>query len=965
MEQDMKRDTGHLQLFQERIRCRKGILGCGEDYTVAVGDDGTLRYTGSDRWGQGRAASWRDIAALCCALDYVVGLRRDGTVVAAGQDTHGRLDVDSWACVRTVACSPTHTAACLLDGGVVCTGNGSRAYEHTDGWKDMTDVACGHGFTVGLDSHGGVRMAGGTRRLRERIKRWREVAGLFTDAAGRQVYAVTEQGTLLSTQRLPRRVKRWENLVYVAADGRRLMGITAAGELLRTDGHRHGRRGRTASTGTDHIAVAVGNGHTAVLQKNGTVAAVGDDRYGQCQTEGWKPLFAAFDGFSARRRDQAKAQAAFETLYDQRVAAAERFGRRMACGARLTACITAGGHVNVTAPFTGVKSWEDVKAVSCGSAHVLALHGDGSVSADGNDVQGCCFVSHWKNVTDVLAGKYHSLGLTEDGHVLFAGWNLHGQGNVEIWENIILLRGTDTFTVGMDRQGKLTVAGERLPFDPEKLQGDAWRDLVDISVSAHHIAGLRRDGRVVFLGDICCGDPAALQAEIGRWRGVRAIASGNGYVVGLCDGGHVVAAGRDHLGQCRTESWRRVVAVQCGRAHTVGLLTDGTVVSAGMQKCREVPDRYDPHVGEPLIAKEKSESLAYEPCHTDTWTDVMAIACGQHHVVAMDKHGHMLASGLDRDGQCTAAAAFTPLRDIRQSENHGRYTAVRPEGASGEEGVPAAERRDPSVDDTPVAVARTLGRAVYITADGRVISVDGEGEHTVTSQLATDARAVACGLDHVAVLLRDGRLLAMGRDTHGQCRAEELNRELSGMGSRDPAGGFRTVACGYEHTVAVRGDGRVYAVGQNQYGQCDTRDWRGIHAVACGVRHTVGLAEDGTAVAVGDDRYGQCNVRHWHDVCAVACGEFHTVALQSDGRVMAVGDDRLGQCRVEDLEDVVGIACLPDATLCVHGDGHVSLRGGTGAYDGAVAALENVAAVACCELHITALTRDGRVLQVC
>jgi alpha-tubulin suppressor-like RCC1 family protein len=36
--------------------------------------------------------------------------------------------------------------------------------------------------------------------------------------------------------------------------------------------------------------------------------------------------------------------------------------------------------------------------------------------------------------------------------------------------------------------------------------------------------------------------------------------------------------------------------------------------------------------------------------------------------------------------------------------------------------------------------------------------------------------------------------------------------------------------------------------------------------LAAGRRHTVGLKSDGTVTAVGDNKYDQCNVSGWHGI---------------------------------------------------------------------------------------------------
>ena len=64
--------------------------------------------------------------------------------------------------------------------------------------------------------------------------------------------------------------------------------------------------------------------------------------------------------------------------------------------------------------------------------------------------------------------------------------------------------------------------------------------------------------------------------------------------------------------------------------------------------------------------------------------------------------------------------------------------------------------------------------------------------------------------------------------------------------------------------------------------------------------HTVGLKSDGTVVAVGRNEDDQCDVSDWSDIVAVSAGGYHTVGLKSDGTVIAVGNNDCGQCDVSD-----------------------------------------------------------------
>jgi hypothetical protein len=82
----------------------------------------------------------------------------------------------------------------------------------------------------------------------------------------------------------------------------------------------------------------------------------------------------------------------------------------------------------------------------------------------------------------------------------------------------------------------------------------------------------------------------------------------------------------------------------------------------------------------------------------------------------------------------------------------------------------------------------------------------------------------------------------------------------------------RMVAGGVGHTVGLKSDGTVVAVGDNAYGQCGVGDWMDILQVDGGGEHTVGLKSDGTVVAVGDNQFQQCDVGGWTDIIQVVGG---------------------------------------------------------------------------------------------
>ena len=81
-------------------------------------------------------------------------------------------------------------------------------------------------------------------------------------------------------------------------------------------------------------------------------------------------------------------------------------------------------------------------------------------------------------------------------------------------------------------------------------------------------------------------------------------------------------------------------------------------------------------------------------------------------------------------------------------------------------------------------------------------------------------------------------------------------------------------------------------------GLCSIGSFTEVIAVSTGSNHTLGLKSDGTVVAVGDNKRDQCNVSSWKDIVAISAGEAHTVGVKLDGTVVAVGSNSSGQCNV-------------------------------------------------------------------
>ena len=178
-----------------------------------------------------------------------------------------------------------------------------------------------------------------------------------------------------------------------------------------------------------------------------------------------------------------------------------------------------------------------------------------------------------------------------------------------------------------------------------------------------------------------------------------------------------------------------------------------------------------------------------------------------------------------------------------------------------------------------------------------------------------------------------------------------------------------TIATGYDHTVGLKADGTVVAVGDNKFGQCDVSDWTNIVAIAPGWYHTMGLKADGTVAAVGYAAGGQYKVSGWTDMVAITAGNYHTVGLKADGSVVAIGIDWGGNCDVSDWKDMMSVAAGGVHTVGLKADGTVAATVYTGDSKDDygqcdVSYWKGIVAIAAGSFHTVGLKADGTVAAV-
>jgi exopolysaccharide biosynthesis protein len=254
-------------------------------------------------------------------------------------------------------------------------------------------------------------------------------------------------------------------------------------------------------------------------------------------------------------------------------------------------------------------------------------------------------------------------------------------------------------------------------------------------------------------------------------------------------------------------------------------------------------------------------------------SNLVAIAAGGWHSLALRADGTPIAWGNDSNGECDVPPALTDA----------------------------------------VAIAAGGYQSLAIRAEGTVMAWGANDflQSTVPGGLG-NVIAVAAGTWHSLALRADGTVVVWGDNAFGQTALPS------------PLGDVVAVAAGGNHSLALKADGTVLAWGENtdadgHFAGQSVVPWglSNVVAIGAGDYHSLALKSDGTVVAWGDNSQGQCDVpADLTNVIAVVGGGAHNLALQSDGVVIAWGANWAGQCVLPPgVSGVVGIAAGAQHTL--------------------------------------------------
>ena len=485
----------------------------------------------------------------------------------------------------------------------------------------------------------------------------------------------------------------------------------------------------------------------------------------------------------------------------------------------------------------------------------------------------------------VVSGGDFTVALMSDGTVWAWGDNTYGQ-------------------VGSG------VNGSAMPYANQPMQvrshmgngseyGDYLKDIVKVAAGKTHALALDRSGNVYAWGDgrnfkvggntvnahpspvkIRTGDQEHLSGYLSN---VVDIAAGEFFSVAVDEDGYVYTWGGNQsgvLGVNRTFSGdaassgfadERLTSQGGDGAITPRRVLRGTATGETDYINHRKELIVDPTWGDFWITDDKGNATEQWIKDGLTWTEyleanytkgeiylsnIVHVAAGSRHILALDQWGNVYAWGDNVYGQLGNA------RDMANQSYNPTYQSVAILNDTMKI-VPMLSDMDDVVSiaaygNTSAAIRRDGTLWVWGQNTDKKLIADSESEKNATAvqvklvdaegNALAAAKQVAVGADHMAVLLEDGSVYTWGGNDRGQLGSPEQGASTSDLTLAYVTDGAKTED-GLKTAYAL--DGKTHIAGANE------ADLNRVLSVAVGDKHTAVLLDDGHVYVFGDNQKGQ------------------------------------------------------------------------------------------------------------
>ncbi|KPJ02033.1 Regulator of chromosome condensation [Papilio xuthus] len=263
---------------------------------------------------------------------------------------------------------------------------------------------------------------------------------------------------------------------------------------------------------------------------------------------------------------------------------------------------------------------------------------------------------------------------------------------------------------------------------------------------------------------------------------------------------------------------QKAVSISAGDSHTAALLDNGDVYAWGAFR--------DSHGSMGLVVRGRETKGCQEPIRVDIGETAVGIASGGDHLVILSTSGAVYTMGCGEQGQLGRLSQRSASRDARQ----GFSALLTPAkvtlkfGASRVwAGCHATFVLDANGDKVFAFGLNNYGQ-LGITGEKRKTAIFSATECDAFTRLNTTWSAVACGQHHSLAVDGNGQLYAIGRTDYGRLGLGERTEDAEYL---EPVPKLQnkkciSIATGISNSFAVTDSGEAFSWGMGSEGQLGT-----------------------------------------------------------------------------------------------------------------------------------------------
>jgi len=674
---------------------------------------------------------------------------------------------------------------------------------------------------------------------------------------------------------------------------------------------------------------------------------------------------------------------------------------------------------------TGSGYLSDIKGISAGYAHNLALKQDGTLWSWGDNTFGQLGTGNrtYSSLPLKVAGSTEIKGISAGGLGLMGSHSLAVDSNGNVW------------SWGANNKGQLGNGANEDGLIPEKVRGEDGvgylQNIRQVSAGGRHSLALDKDGNIWAWGDNTYGqlgdgtnNDTNVSVRVAGGEKFVQISTGTRHSIAIDTDGQVWVWGFNLKGQLgngnRVNSNIPVLLEGIKLNLTPYLLNissnpsnGGSTTPSGTKKC--IPNTT---VDIRALAGERYKFIGWSGEVTSDETSISVYMDGYKSVEALFELKPEIKATLTMRCNPPNAGVLMPSEGEHEFEVGSlvnisvlpgyRYTFT---GWSDNVSNPSANETNIQLNEDTVIVAN------FVKDDFKAVP------------------QISAGRTHNLTLKDDSGVMASGRNEWGELGIN--NEKVTDRGNAIVTSvegsnelylkGIIKISAGYGHSLTLSYDGTICSWGLNSSGEIGdgtttnrfrpvkvkspdgTGELSGIIEISAGVSHSVAVKMDGTLWAWGDNTYGQLGINlterktlpvqvrgvmnngFLSGVVGASAGENHTLALLNNGTVYSwgrnshgqlgngssgEGNDRYTPVKVTGLTDVIKVeagknlsmALKSDGTLWVWGDGsRGQLGNGLSGSDlfaslpQQVLGLTNIKDISSKDYHVLALKNDGTV----